>query len=279
MLWVCILLSACNKTAAPSPAFLSYERPLLVIETDTLLADDEIDAWVYPDGRFLAVVEEGQRLPLTLPAPTTIFTAGGVRVNGLTLTRKPYPFWQYDTLRRSFTSEELYLHRPMYTYFPDTLIAFFQREGFETPQPSFRFPNAGDPMAATFRRSIDKPRRGFWCGEILMAPNQVFQAESDPPFEFPNSEVWLEISTRGNRNLAIGLTRENKQTGALVSRDIYLLIRPPDENWKTFYVHLTPWMQQGSGLYRFRLYLNSIGDTAQPSQLFIDDVRILSFRP
>ncbi len=279
MLWVFILLSACNKTAAPSPAFLFYDRPLLVIEGDTLIADDAIDAWVYPEGRFLAVVEEGQRLPLTLPAPATIFTAGGIRVNGLTLTRKPYPFWQYDTLRRSFAPEEIYLHRPIYTYFPDTLIAFFQREGFETPQLSFRFPNAGDPMAATFRRSIDGPRRGFWCGEVLMAPNQVFQAESDPPFEFPNSEVWLEISTRGNRNLAIGLTRENKQTGTLVGRDIYLLIRPPDENWKTFYVNLTPWMQQASGLYRFRLYLNSIGDTAQTSKLFIDDIRILSFRP
>jgi len=279
VLWVCILLSACNKTEVPLPAFLSYERPLLVIEGDTLIADDEIDAWVYPDGRFLAVVEEGQQLPLTLPAPPTILTAGGIRVNGLTLTRRPYPFWQYDTLRRSFTPEELYWHRPIYAYFPDTLITFFQREGFETPQLSFRFPNAGDPMAATFRRSIERPRRGFWCGEVSMAPNQVFQAESDPPFEFPNSEVWLEISTRGNRNLAIGLTRESKQTGALISRDIYLLIRPPDENWKTFYVNLTPWMQQGSGLYRFRLYLNSVGDTAQASRIFMDDVRILSFRP
>ena len=279
MLWVCLLLSACNKTAVPTPAFLTYGRPFLIIEADTLLADAEIDAWVYPEGKFLAVVEEGQRLPLTWPARSTLLTAGGIRVNGLTLTRRPYPFWQYDTLRHAFGPEEHYLHRPLYAYFPDTLIAFFMREGFETPQLSFRFPNVGDPSAATFRRSIESPRRGFWCGEVAMAPNQVFQAESDPPFSFPNSEVWLEISARGDRNLAIGLTRENKQTGALVSRDIYLLIRPPDDDWKTFYVNLTPWMQEGSGLYRFRLYLNSIGDTAQSSKLFIDDVRILSFRP
>ncbi len=274
-----LLLSACHRTAVPAPAYLWYERPLLVIEADTILADGDVDAWVYPEGRFLAVVEEGQRLPLTLPAPKTILTAGGIRVGGLLLTRKPYPFWQYDTLQRSFAAEEGYQHRPVYTYFPDTLINFFQKEGFESPQVRFRFPNAGEPLAATFRRSFDTPRRGFWCGEVLIGPNQIFQAESDPPFEFPNSDVWLEISIRGSRNLGVGLTRENRQTGALVSRDIYLLIRPPDAEWKTLYIDLTPWMRQGSGLYRYRLYLNSIGDTAQSTKIYIDDVRILSFRP
>jgi len=274
-----LLLSACKKTAAPPPTFLVYERPAIVIEGDTLLADGEIDAWVYPGGRFLAVVEEAQRLPLTVPAPNPILTAGGIRINGITLTRKPYPFWQYDTLKHDFAPEEVLIHRPIYTYLPDTLINFFQKEDFETPQLSFRFPNAGDPLAASLRRTYHAPRRGFWCGEIAMAPNQIFQAETTPSFEFPNSEVWLEISVRGDRNLGIGLTRENKQTGALVSRDVYLLLRPPDEGWKTFYVDLTPWMREGSGLYRFRVYLTSMADSAQSSTLYIDDVRILSFRP
>ena len=274
-----LLLTACKKTTAPSPAFLSYERPFIIIAGDTLLADGDIDAWVYPAGRFLAVVEESQRLPLTVPVSQPILTAGGVRVNGITLTRKPYPFWQYDTLWHEFRAEEVYFYRPIYTYFPDTLINFFQKEDFESPQLSFRIPNAGDPYAATLRRTFQNPRRGFWCGEVSMAPNQIFQAESDPPFLFPNSEVWLEISVRGDRNLGIGLTRENKQTGAFITRDVYLIIRPPDESWKTFYVNLTPWMQEGSALYRFRLYLTSIADSTQSSKLYIDDVRLLSFRP
>jgi hypothetical protein len=249
-----------------------------VIENDTLLADAEIDHWVYPGGRFLALGEEGQRMPLALPAPMPLLTAGGVRLSGVTISRRPYPFWQFDTLWHTFMPEEEYLHQPLYAYLPDTVLSYVMQEGFEMPQGALRIINSGEPDAASLRRIIDRPRRGLWCAEIFMAPNQIFQAESASPFLFPNNEIWLEISVRGDRNLAIGLTRENKQTGAFVSRDIYLLLRPPDQDWQTFYIPLTPWMQEGSGLYRYRLYLTSIADTTQSNRLYLDDIRILTFR-
>ncbi len=243
------------------------------------MLDPTVDHWIYPNGRYLAVVEEGQRLPLTPADQGLILLAGGVRVNGRALNRKPYPFWQFDTLQHPWTAEEHFTYAPLYRYFPDTLLQFLLSETFESPQLNLRLVNAGDALAATLQRDLSPPRRGFWCGKVTMGPNQIFQAESTTPFEFPQTEVWLEISLRGDRNLGIGLTKEAKQSGNLIGRDLYLLVSPPSDRWQTFYINLTPWLQEGSGLFRYRLYLSSMGDTTGTNYLYLDDLRILHFRP
>lgn len=251
----------------------------LLIDQDTVPLDPTIDHWVYPNGRYLAMIEAGQRLPLTPANQNLILLAGGVRVNGQTLNRKPYPFWQFDTLSRAWAPEEHFVYTPFYRYFPDTLLQFPFQETFESPQLSLRLINVGDAYAASLTRDFENPRRGFWCGKVTMGPNQIFQAEATTPFEFPMTEVWLEISLRGDRNLAIGLTKEAKQNGNLAGRDLYLLLSPPSDRWQTFYVNLTPWLQPGSGLFRYRLYLSSMGDTTGQAYLYLDDLRILYFKP
>lgn len=261
------------------PAYLRISEARVIIEGDTLLISPPLDAWVYPKGRFLTITEVGGRVPIVPADQTPILLAGGVRVNGISAQRRPYPFWEFDTLRLQLFPEQEISYAPLYRYFPDTLLQYILREDFESPQLSFRLLNLGEPGAASLRRTIANSWRGFWSGEITFSPAAIFQAESNISFEFPRTEVWLELSVKGTRNLGVGLTREDKRTGSFVSREVLLLLRPSDEGWSTFYIDLTPWVSQGAGLYRYRLYLTSIGDTASTHTLFLDDIRILSLRP
>ncbi len=274
LLWV----SACSSPQALPPAYLRFQPARLILENDTLVVEAPIDAWVYPAGRFLAVAEPGGRLPIVPAQTTPILIAGGVRENGLAVSRKVYPFWQFDTLSEPLAPEGEFVYTPLYRYFPDTMLRYFLRESFESPQLSLTLVNAGQPDAAPLRRTIESPRRGFWAGEVVLGPYADFRAESTLPFEFPQSEVWAELSLRGDRNLGVGLTIENRATGALIDRRIYLVLRPADTAWTTFFVNLTPWMAGQGTLFRYRLYLTSAGDTVGTHKIYLDDVRILSFQ-
>lgn len=227
----------------------------------------------------MTLAETGQRVPIVPFDKSPILLAGGVRVNGISAARRPYPFWEFDTLPFPLKAEEEHIYAPVYRYFADTLLQYFVKEDFESPQLSLRSTNLGDNGAVQIRRTFSEQRRGFWSGEVSLPPGADFRVESTEAFEFPQGEVWAEISLKGNRNLGVGITREDKRTGRLISRDIHLLLRPPDTGWGTFYVDLTPRLAEGAGLYRYRLYLTSAGDTAGATYtLYLDDVRVLTLK-
>lgn len=269
---------ACTRREALPPAYLRVGPALVVIENDTLPIEAPIDAWIYPEGKFLTVAEVGQRVPIVPHTTHPVLLAGGVRVNGITVSRKPYPFWQFDTLSGPFSAEEEQAYTPLYRYFPDTLLEYLLREDFESPQLGLRIANAGENGAVQIQRTFEAPRRGVWAGRIDLPANSDFRAESTTPFTVPQQEVWAEISVRGTRNLGVGLTVEDRQTGRLVERSIYLLLRPPDTGWGTFYVDVTPWLAGKGTLFRYRLYLTSAGDTTGSHVLYLDDVRLLTLR-
>ncbi|MEN3040591.1 MAG: hypothetical protein ABDH66_03500 [Bacteroidia bacterium] len=250
----------------------------VVVENDTVPIYPPLDAWVYPQGKYLTMLEAGERTPVVPAETTPILLAGGVRVNGISATRKPYPFWMFDTIKQPLSAETELFYVPTYRYLADTLLRYLVKEDFESPQVSFRSTNAGEPGAVQLRRTFSERRRGFWAGEAELPPNGDLRIESTVTFEFPQAEVWAEIAIKGTRNLGLGLTREDKQTGRLINREIFLLLRPPDEGWGAFFIDLTPWMSQGAGLYRYRLYLTSVGDTTGAHVLYIDDIRVLTFK-
>lgn len=273
-----MLASSCRSPEALPPAYLRLGAPRVAIENDTLLIEAPIDAWVYPEGKYLTLIEPGGRVPI-VPAQTPyVLLAGGVRDGGVSVSRKAYPFWQFDTLLGPFPPEQEIYHSPLYRYFPDTLIEYVFQESFESPQVGFRVVNAGEPGAVSLQRSFDQPRRGFWCGAASLPAYSDFRIETATAFAFPQQEIWAEISVRGDRNLGVGLTWENAQTGAVFGREIYLLLRPPDQGWGTFYVNLTSWLAGKGTLYRYRLYLTSAGDTVGTHSLYLDDVRILTWK-
>ncbi|MCX8112694.1 MAG: hypothetical protein N3E49_05815 [Bacteroidia bacterium] len=272
------LLVSCRSQEALPPAYLRLSAAQVVIEADTLSISPPLDAWIYPQGKFLSMVEAGGRVPIVPAETTPILLAGGVWVNGISATRRPYPFWEFDTLHGPLIPETERIYTPIYRYLADTLLQYLLKEDFESPQLSVRNPNLGEPNAVPIRRTLAHSRRGFWAGEISLPPNSDFKLENVTPFEFPQGEVWAEISVKGDRNLGVGLVRENKRTGSLVSREIFLLLRPPDTSWATYFVDLTPWVARESDLYRYRLYLTSAGDTTGYYTLYIDDIRIISLR-
>lgn len=272
------LLISCKSQQALPPAYLRIGPAQVIIENDTVSISPALDAWVYPEGQYLTIVESGGRVPIVPADRYPILLAGGVRVNGISATRRPYPFWEFDTLQMPLQAETEISYSPTYRYFADTLLQYLLKEDFESPQLNLRITNAGDPGAVQIRRTFSEPRRGFWAGAIELSPNADFRAESSIPFEFPQAEVWAEISLKGDRNLGVGITQEDRQTGRVIERSIYLILRPPDTGWGTYYVDMTPWLASGAGLYRYRLYLASAGDTAASHVLYLDDIRILTLR-
>lgn len=250
----------------------------VILEGDTLSVEAPIDAWLYPGGRYLTVAEPGERVPIVPATTQPVLLAGGVRVSGVSIVRRPYPFWQFDTLRSRLAAESEIFYQPTYTYFADTLLEVPVKEGFESPQLQFRLVNAGSPSAAPLFRTSSAPRRGFWCAEIPLEAYAEFQAESTTPFPFPQGDIWAEISVKGDRNLAVGLTVEDKITGRLFLRENNLLLRPTSDKWSTFYIDLSSWVRRHGPNYRFRLYLTSAGDTTGRYTLFLDDVRVITWR-
>lgn len=129
-----ILLSSCVKNN-PDPSWLEVNSWTLLSNPELSGAEGELnhnfsDAWVYIDDEVVGVFEVPFRIPILKSGPVNIKIFPTIRNNGISATKKIYPFLDYFETNMELIENEVLTINPVTKY---NAITNFWIEDFEDP--------------------------------------------------------------------------------------------------------------------------------------------------
>lgn len=280
LLCVICCVYGCNWINPPEelPSFISVQEPRVCL--DSLCQDKRTHGlkavWVYSEGIPvpLGIFGTYSRFPLPDESKRDIYLRAGVFENGISNFVKEYPFLQIIRHQTSGIKGKTDTLPADFRYFPDTVLTFPVAETFEGQDLQLEpFIQATD--SAQIERSMENPYLGAYCGKIrLDASRKSLQLQSTREFSLPGSgsEVWLEITYRGDVNLQAGLVSNINGNVKVLNQNTVL----KTNEWTVLYLNFTTLASTYSS-GTFRLWLNVDGE-GNSGSVYIDQLRLIHFR-
>jgi hypothetical protein len=233
------------------------------------------DAWIYVDDRLIGAFELPCSIPVLASGKHKVLVGAGVKVNGLSALRAPYPFYRfYSETEVELSTGEVRKIEPVVSYFDSLQYAFManfddlsgsklEAAGASdttialTSNPNLVYEGAGSMLAALYRDS------GF------------IEFQMVEPVELPKqgTTVYLELNYKTTHILNVGL-KANYESSGTISAPLVSL--NPSSDWNKIYINLTRQVSQQVNAANYRVYFFA----AKPSgsgnmELFIDNMKII----
>jgi len=273
-----ILFISCNKEE-PIPAYIHIDNIQLTTATDGSQGSSShkiMDAWIYVDDQLVGTFE----MPATFPVVTTegthtIKIFAGIKENGISETRIPYPFYtifQQDVYLKLGEKTTL---SPSTTYYSGTDFTWMQDfEGSST--------GLGDSINTdTAMQIITDPNIVFektGCGEVFLTGNKTaYNGSTINKFVLPTgaSAVFLELNYNCNTDFNVGIIAY-ASNGSLLGQDISLSLRPTD-GWNKVYVNLSTEISAYSTAKDFGIFFSMLKNPdLSTSYFYLDNVKLVN---
>jgi hypothetical protein len=280
-----LVISSCQKVSdLDIPSYISIDSISLNVTTDQGTASNKIvDAWVYAGNDLEGAFELPASFPVLKAGATTLSIQPGIKLNGISETRVPYPF--YDTISVKVTlnrENEVVLGHISTRYKPTTVFGWI--EDFEDPnlsldttaRSSIKLLRVGEPsLVSAF------PGEGNSYAAKISLPDDTafFECISHDSFVFSKtlpeekSYVFLELNYKSNSPLTVGMFIYGTQ---LTQQPV--IVVNPSSSWNKIYINLTPTVSFNTDATKFRIYLSARkqeGETA--GEIFLDNIKLLHF--
>ncbi len=235
------------------------------------------EVWVYTERGVLGAFPLPADIPLLrddLGESETLTLLPGIRANGVSASRKPYPFYrtvEYAVEVVPGKSDTLALTTG-YAEGVDVVIV----EDFETAN---RFAEAATSTAEVVRTTdpawvLD----GDGSGYIALGPGAAVLTATTNEQQYalpPNAPVWLEIDYRCSHEFAVGLLALNAGN---TTRTPILVLRPTDGARKKVYLDLAPVVRSLPGTDGWEVTLDAVWDgVTQGAVIVVDNLKIVTF--
>lgn len=276
-----LLLAGCDliNPEEKQPAYLYLEKPLLVDGGDTL--ENMIpDVWVFQGNDYYGTFVAPARLPLLdVENNGQIVVRPGVWEHYNSDRHLFNPFIKFDTLEQQLSTGSTVTYRPVFSYFPDTIITYAFEEKFE--DVVLRFQHYGlREDTAKLERSTANPLQGNGCGVVQFdADHKSLDMISTTLMDLPrgSEETYVEVKFRGDIKFAVGLVAEG--FGITDGNVMLLLLNDgytDDGQWRAAYFPITAYLGSGYPGAKFRLRLYALADGSNRT-LYLDNVRVVHF--
>ena len=239
------------------------------------------DAWVYINDNLIGVFELPAVVPVLKKGPQDIDVRCGIKLNGISSTRVPYPFY----LPVSFDNYELYedsvhvLGKFNTAYTPN--LEFGWMEDFEDSGLTIEEISTSD--TAIKRTDPDDPDAYLsefsnYSGIVnLTEEKPVWSATSLASFQIPRqgSSVLLEIDYKTNNYFNVGLLI--KEYGQFIK--IPLLTMNHSSTWNKIYINLGPNISLHPQADYYKVVIESGLETGRTSgTIYLDNIKLI-YRP
>ncbi len=223
------------------------------------------DMWYYVNGNFKGVFPVGSVMPIVATGNVEITLFAGIKNNGISDTRVPYPPYSQITFTLNIEPGKTYTYSPEFTY--NSTAFFYYADDFDgsgsyfnsdinyncvvTHNPSKTFGNTGGSYYMTMYDTANVAR--------LIQTSQYF---------LPNSGavIYVEMDYKCNQTLTAGLFAEN-------STWLPILNITPTSEWKKIYIQLTNTVSS-STYANFRFYIEATKEVANP-EIYIDNIKLI----
>ncbi len=276
-------LSGCYKFEGDQtvPAYLQIDSVYL----ETIYADQgensqEItDVWVYVDDQQLGVFELPAKFPVLAAGPHKLEIRAGIKLNGISSTRVPYPFYK-PILFESFDfypDSVLNLGTLKTTYYDNLTFAWL--EDFEAPGLSLKVTDDSD---TTVNRTEPAGNPEAWLSDYssysgkitLTAQRPFFEAMSFDAYELPKMEkpVMLELNFKTDNYVTAGLFINEPDRYVKMP----LVILNYSENWNKIYINLGPTVSDYPKALNYKVYFSARKrDDKEQVNIYLDNIKLI----
>lgn len=271
-----IVLGSCEKFKGEQniPSYIQIDSIALKnntqVEAGNYLTQNYSDVWVYVDDQAIGAFElRGTKSddPLIIPVlqqgPHKLTLYAGIKLNGISATRIPYPFVEpviYEDFFFTVDSITRVVPYPPVKYYDNTIFPWI--EEFEDASLTLDETNNSDTVLTTVQHNPTHPKLGHQSGIAWVdSNNPVFEVitihNETPGFSLPGNgqPVALEIDYKISVHMAIGLLilRSNGDP----SQHPVLILNPTNNEWKKVYVNFTATIDANPGGSFYNVYFRA----------------------
>lgn len=279
-----LFLTSCElyNPAEPVPAYIHIDKISVSTQPGQGTNSSKIaDAWVYIDEQLIGCFELPVTFPVIQEGAHVIKVRAGIKVNGISATRSPYPFYDYHEQLITLKAGEKQTITPVVRYLSSA--RFTCMEDFEASTGTF-FQNSpsGTDTSLLITTNPNQVFEGSKSGiAYLTGGRDLFECASDPsnPLSFSGSTgpVFLEFNYKSNYIFVVGLFCHTV-VGTSITNTLKLktLDLNPSSEWNKIYVYLNPTILTAGNANKYNLFIGTLNTAGADSiALQLDNIKIV----
>ena len=273
------LLSACVKNN-PQPVWLSINAWTLTTNPDVTANDpgalthNFTDAWVYVDNKLIGVFQVPCKIPVLASGSKEVKIYPTVRNNGISATKKTYPFCSDYTVIMDLVEGQSYTINPT-TYYKtgsDFWIEDFTENSVHLTQD--------ENSTATITQENDPAIAitGYYGHVHLSEGSALWLATLSEALDLPQggSEVYLEFDYRADSPTLTGMFALGAATGT--TQNDHVIAQANELQWKRMYIDFKEIVSYSVNANSFLPYFNAeLPNSATTADIYIDNIKIVHF--
>ena len=243
-----------------------------------------IDVWVYVNDQLIGGFEVPAEIPVLQQGISKIEIRPGVKLNGISSTRAPYPYLDPVIIPElNLVPDSAVNIYPETEYRSNTVFVWM--EDFEDPALSIVSGNGSD--TGMFITTPANAPGAFldeyseFSGEVVLEDDNTYmllQSDDGNGEGFVLTKgyyIFLELHFKTDIPVVVGLFIKQQDNSIL--KTPYIILNTTDE-WKKIYVNFTPKVSDAAGAQNFKVYFEASRSDMDPSNAHImfDNIKLLS---
>jgi hypothetical protein len=279
--------TSCNlyNPAEPVPAYIHIQK--ISVTTDASVEGSNsskiTDAWVYIDGKLVGIYELPATFPVIAEGSHQLLIKAGIKVNGISATRAPYPF--YDSYKQTITlTAGTTSHiQPVVQYVsgidwsgPNIWMENFEdNDGIKLMES----PTGSDTNMVRFTSAAAHPDvfEGIGSGIVhVSAAYPKFENINDLPVVLPrgDSPVFLELDYKCNYDFVVGIFAHDN-SGSNQYKVINVNASP---NWNKIYIYMSPTVSAATNAVDYNVFVGMLNTSGSNGlYLALDNIKLVHY--
>ena len=281
ILFLGLFFSSCVKNN-PDPSWIEVNKWSLITNLNAtspqgVLSENFTDAYVFIDNKMMGIFEVPFKIPLLKNGSTNIKIYPVIKNNGISATKKIYPFMVPYELNVVLEQNKTLVINPV-TYY-DSATQFWI-EDFE--DATIKLENDVDSKVQIHSDAdLTILKYGNYCGKItLNASDSLWLGRTTGGLDLPKGgkEVYLEIDYYNTNSITTGLVVVTP-TGVTDNPDIQLNKQPLETvQWKKIYIDLKELVSYSSTATSYEISFKALFDAGLPSSnIYLDNIKVVHF--
>jgi len=238
------------------------------------------DVWIYENDELIGAFELPALLPVLASGNKELEIRPGIKVNGISSTRAPYPFYQpiiYEDFE--FIPDSIkYISDPTTVYYSN--LNFGWIEDFERPGLTLTESSSSDTVIVRTQPANNPDafltEHSKYSGLISLNTNaQVYSASSSNSFPIPKqgSPTLLEVNYKTDNYINVGIIIQENSTFIKIP----LVIINHSDHWNKIYINLGPNLSIHPQATDFKVFFESVLENdALSASIYLDNIKLIN---
>jgi hypothetical protein len=260
-----------EKFKSPEASFLVVDHvSVKTISNQGTNSHKITDIWYYVDGKFKGVFPIGSIMPIVATDKAEITLFAGIKNNGLSATRLPYPFYNSVIITQTLQAGKTYTISPEFEYSSSATYWYLPAQDFDAAFSQFQ--STGD---SSYVRITDPAKTfGGTGGSIFMSmsdakPTSKMVQTAEFNLPIGGKIVYLELNYKCNQAVTVGVIGDNvDERGAITLSDT-------KGEWNKIYIQLTNIISTPPNYPGYLIFIKAVKAVDTP-EIYIDNIKLIS---